>query len=101
MRGQRKILENKMCLGLLRKQLLNRGRRLLTMWALHIAEFDNRHRSRRRSFRGTVHAFFQLGAGIVKWLRTEGQNVARNCALAVGANQQPIRVRALRVGDNK
>src|ERR1700675_3455107 len=69
------------------------------MRALHIAELDNRHGRLRRSFRGAVHAFFQLGAGILKWLRAEGQDVAFNGTLAVGANQQAIRVRALRVGD--
>src|SRR6202521_5964105 len=70
------------------------------MRALHSAELDNRHSRLRRSLRGTVHAFFQLGAGILKWPRAEVQDVACKCALAVGANQQPIRVRALRVGEN-
>src|SRR6267378_2622661 len=100
MRGQREILENKVCLRLLRKQLIDSGCGLLTMRALHIAELDNRHGRLRRSLRGAVHAFFQLGAGILKWLRTKGQDIACNRTLAVGANQQPIRVRSLRVGDN-
>src|ERR1035437_10080512 len=70
------------------------------MRTLHIAEFDNRHRSLSRSLRRSAHAFFQRGPGIVKWLRPEGQDLSRNCMLAVGANQQPIRIRALRVRDH-
>src|SRR5882762_7517698 len=70
------------------------------MRALHIAELDNRHRGLRWALRGAVHSFFQLGAGVVKWLCTEGQDVTCNCMLAVRGNQQPIRGRALRVGDN-
>ena len=89
-----------MGIGLLRQQLFNRGRGLRTVRALHIAELDNRHRSLRRSLGGAVHAFFQLGAGIFKGLRAEGQDVARNGVFAVSAHQQAIRVRALRVGDN-
>ena len=45
-------------------------------------------------------AFSQLGAGLVKRLRTERQDLARNCVPAVRANQQATRVRTLRVSDN-
>ena len=71
------------------------------MRALHVAEFDNRHRRLGRAACRAIHSLFKFGSGIVKGPSAEGKDFSRNRVLAISAHQQSILVSALCIGNDE
>ena len=100
MRRQRKILEHEARIRLFGEQLVNDRLRVFAMRTLQIAELDNRDRGLVRTTRRPVDSFQQSLLRRLIRLGPEGQDVTRQCVLAVRCNVKGRAALSLGIAQN-